>query len=232
MPGDHRWTSDEELFAAIRGNLFPAVVGDVMDAMGYIHQFLPPAIQPLRYDMVVLGRAMPVLEEDIADEEMSPAAEAIRPFGLMLEALDDLKKNEVYLCTGGTPAYATWGELMSTRAKRLGAAGAVLNGYSRDTRGILKLGFPTFSIGRFAQDQRPRGQVVGYRTKVTIGKTVVEPGDLVFGDLDGVLVIPRTVEHDVMRTAMEKVKREELVRMAFERENMSASDAVAKFGVM
>ena len=121
---------------------------------------------------------------------------------------------------------------MSTRAKRLGAAGAVLNGYSRDTRGILKLGFPTFSIGRFAQDQRPRGQVVGYRTKVTIGKTVVEPGDLVFGDLDGVLVIPRTVEHDVMRTAMEKVKREELVRMAFERENMSASDAVAKFGVM
>jgi len=232
MPGDHRWTSDEELFAAIRGNLFPAVVGDVMDAMGYIHQFLPPAIQPLRDDMVVLGRAMPVLEEDITDEEMSRAAEAIRPFGLMLEALDDLKKNEVYLCTGGTPAYATWGELMSTRAKRLGAAGAVLNGYSRDTRGILKLGFPTFSIGRFAQDQRPRGQVVGYRTKVTIGKTVVEPGDLVFGDLDGVLVIPRTVEHDVMRTAMEKVKREELVRMAFERENMSASDAVAKFGVM
>ena len=203
-----------------------------MDAMGYIHQFLPPEIQPLRDDMVVLGRAMPVLEEDITGEEVSRAAEAKRPFGIMLEALDDLKKNEVYLCTGGSPAYATWGELMSTRAQRLGAAGAVLNGYSRDTRGILKLGFPTFSIGRFAQDQRPRGQVVGYRTKVTIGKTAVEPGDLVFGDLDGVLVIPRPIEHDVLRAAMEKVKSEELVRIAFERENMSASDAVAKFGVM
>lgn len=227
-----RWTDDEELFAAIRGSLFPAVVGDVMDTMGYIHQFLPPEIQPLRDDMIVLGRAMPVLEEDITQEESRGAAEAKRPFGKMLEALDDLKTNEVYLCTGGSRTYAAWGELMSTRARQLGAAGAVLNGYSRDTRGILKLGFPTFSIGRFAQDQRPRGQVVGYRTKVKIGKTSVDPGDLVFGDLDGVLVIPQAIERDVLRMAMEKVEREELVRMAFERDNMSASDAVDKFGVM
>jgi len=233
MASNHRWTNDEELFAVIRLSLFPAVVGDVMDTMGYIHRFLPPEIQPLRDDMVVLGRAMPVLQEDIAAGEMSrDAADASRPFGLMLDALDDLKKNEVYLCTGGSPAYATWGELMCTRARQLGAAGAVLNGYSRDTRGILKLGFPTFSIGRFGQDQRPRGQVVGYRTRVTIGKTVVEPGDLVFGDLDGVLVIPQTIEEDVLRAAMEKVEREELVRTAFERDNITASAAVAKFGVM
>jgi regulator of RNase E activity RraA len=138
----------------------------------------------------------------------------------------------VYLCTGGSPTYATWGELMSTRARQLGAAGAVLNGYSRDTAGILKLGFPTFSIGRFAQDQRPRGQVVGYRTKIRIGKTEVEPGDLVFGDLDGVLVVPRKIEEEVLRTAIDKVQREELVRLAFERDNMSAADAVTKFGVM
>jgi regulator of RNase E activity RraA len=150
----------------------------------------------------------------------------------MFQALDNLKKNEVYLCTGGSPGYATWGELMSTRARQLGAAGAVLNGYSRDTRGILRLGFPTFSIGRYAQDQRPRGRVVGYRTTVQIGQTTVEPGDLVFGDLDGVLVIPQSIEQEVLRAAMEKVKREELVRVAFERDNMTASDAVAKFGVM
>ena len=100
MPSNHRWSNDEELFAAIRSSLFPAVVGDVMDAMGYIHQFLPPQIQPLRDDMVVLGRAMPVLEEDINAEEAGQTAEATRSFGLMLDALDDLKKNEVYLCTG------------------------------------------------------------------------------------------------------------------------------------
>src|SRR5436190_18760547 len=122
MQHENRWSDDEELFAAIRSNLTPAVVGDVMDSMGYFHQFLPPEIQPLRKDMVVLGRAMPVLEEDIGDEEPAQQPDkAKRPFGLMLEALDDLKKNEVYLCTGGSPTYAVWGELMSTRARRLEA---------------------------------------------------------------------------------------------------------------
>ena len=213
------WADDEEMFAAVRGSLFPAVAGDVMDTMGYVHQFLPAAIQPLRDDMVVLGRAMPVLEQDLEEGRQAP-----RPFGLMLAALDDLKKNEVYLCTGSSPSYALWGELMATRAMRLGAAGAVLNGYSRDTRGILQLGFPTFSTGRFAQDQRPRGQVVGYRTKVEIGRTVISPGDLVFGDLDGVLVIPRDIEVEVLRTSMERVTREGLVRTAFERDGMSAAE--------
>jgi regulator of RNase E activity RraA len=227
MQSSQAWADDEELFAAVRGSLFPAVVGDVMDEMGYVHQFLPPAIQPLQDDMVVLGRAMPVLEEDLEE-----GRESDRPFGVMLDALDDLKKNEVYLCTGGSPTYALWGELMSTRARQLGAAGAVLNGYSRDTPGIRKLGFPTFSTGRFAQDQRPRGRVVGFRTKVEIGRTAVSPGDIVFGDLDGVLVIPRAIERDVVRTAMERVAREELVRTAFERDNLSAAEAALRFGVL
>jgi regulator of RNase E activity RraA len=86
----------------------------------------------------------------------------------MLEALDDLKPNEVYICTGGSPRYALWGELMSIRAMHCGAAGAVLDGYSRDTRGILKLGFPTFSHGSYAQDQNPRGKVVDYRVPIVI----------------------------------------------------------------
>jgi regulator of RNase E activity RraA len=233
MPTDRPWPDDEALFAAVRGSLFPAVVGDVMDAMGLVHQFLPPEIQPLGPDMVVLGRAMTVLERDFASEDERRAAmQAGRSPGVMLEALDNLRKNEVYLCTGASPAYAVWGELMSTRARQLGAAGAVLNGYSRDTRGILKLGFPTFSIGRYAQDQRPRGEVVAYRTRITIGETDVSPGDIVFGDLDGVLVIPQHIENEVLRTAMERARREDLVRTAFERDHMSASGAAAKYGVM
>src|SRR6187455_3044822 len=76
---------------------------------------------------------------------------------LMLRALDELKANEVYICTGGSPRYALWGELMSTRAQTLGAAGAVVDGYHRDTRGIRRLGFPVFSYGSYAQDQRVRG---------------------------------------------------------------------------
>ena len=121
---------------------------------------------------------------------------------------------------------------MAIRATQLGAAGAVLNGYSRDTRGILRLNFPTFSVGRYAQDQRPRGQVAAFRTTIQIGHTTIAPGDLVFGDLDGVAVVPRQIEREVVRQAQEKVSREHLVRSAFEREEMSAMEAVDKFGAM
>ena len=217
----------------MRGKLFTAVVGDVLDARNYLHQFLPPGIQPLREDMIVAGRAFPVLEEDIVDADIAgAAARAGRPFGRMLEALDDLKTNEVYICTGASLTYATWGELMSIRALQLGCAGAVLDGYSRDTRGILELNFPTFSRGRYAQDQRPRGQVVDFRTGIHIGKVAVSPGDLVFGDLDGVLIIPRSIEQDVLGEALDKVSREHLLRTALERDGISAVDGVAKYGVM
>lgn len=218
------WTDDQELFGLMRSRLFTAVVGDILDEMGLLDQFLPPAIRPLHDDMVLAGRAMPVVEQDLEGS-------AEKPFGAMLEALDDLKRDEVYLATGGSATYAMWGELMSTRAQRLGAAGAVLNGCSRDTRGILALNFPTFSVGRYAQDQRQRGQVVEFRVAVEIGRVRIAPGDIVFGDLDGVLVIPRAAEREALRRAMEKVQKENLVRAAIEG-GMSAAQALDTFGVM
>ena len=118
----------------------------------------------------------------------------------MFEALDALQANEVYICTGSSPTYALWGELMSTRALKLGAAGAVLDGYRRDTRGILKLGFPTFSFGSYAQDQRVRGRVIDYRCPIQFANgVVVQPGDIVFGDIDGVVIIPRDQEERFLR---------------------------------
>ena len=219
------WRDDDELFGLMRTKLFTAVVGDILDSLGLLHQFLPRTIQPLRDDMIVAGRAMPVLDVDGPEEPGS------KPFGQMLEALDDLKPNEVYLATGGSADYAMWGELMSTRAIHLRAAGAVLHGCSRDTRGILALNFPTFSIGRYAQDQRPRGRVVDFRVPAQIGKTQIDPGDIVFGDLDGVLVVPRAAEHDVLRLALEKVAKENLVREAIEN-GMSTVEAFSTYGVM
>lgn len=225
MLPNHLWQDDKELFTLMRARLFTAVVGDILDSLGFLHQFLPATIQPLRDDMVVAGRAMPVLDID-AEEKAGD-----KPFGLMLEALDDLQPHEVYLATGGSPTYALWGELMSTRAMHLGAAGAVLNGPSRDTRGILELNFPTFSLGRYAQDQRPRGRVVDFRIGVTLGEVRIEPGDIVFGDLDGVLVIPRAAEVEVLRRALEKAEKENLVRAAIRR-GMGAAEAFATYGVM
>ncbi len=120
---------------------------------------------------------------------------------------------------------------MSTRALRLGAAGAVLDGYSRDTNGILRLNFPTFSAGRYAQDQGPRGKVVDYRVPVEIDGVRVTPGDILFGDLDGVVVIPQAAEEETIRKALEKVHKENLVRKALE-EGYSTVEAFKKFGVM
>ena len=227
------WKDDAELFALARGELFTAVVGDVMDKLGLQHQFLPPAIQPLERNMVAIGRAMTVLEADFFEEAAGASRNPLssRPFGLMLDALDDLKPDEIYICTGGSPRYALWGELMSARAIHCGAAGAVVDGYSRDTRGILQLGFPCFSHGSYAQDQGPRGKVVDYRVPIEMSGTRIGPGDIVFGDLDGVCIVPREAERDVFRGAFEKARGEKTVRKALE-QGMPAREAFEKFGIL
>jgi len=226
------WTNDSELFDLIRNELFTAVIGDIMDKMGYLHQFLNPQIQPLRDDMMVVGRAMTVLEADCFENINSGVNSTLQqPFGLMLEALDDLKKDEVYICTGSSPGYALWGELMSTRAQILGAAGAVLDGYSRDTKGILELNFPTFSYGRYAQDQAPRGKVIDYRCQIEMNGVRINNGDIVVGDLDGVCVVPRNIEKEVIIGALEKVRGEKIVANAI-KGGMSARDSWDKYGIM
>lgn len=225
--------NDESLFQRIRDELFTAVVGDIMDMMGYTRQFLPPKIQPLRDDMVVVGRAMPVLEvDDVGGEGPGRANEMMnQPFGLMLAALDDLKENEVYVASGSSPRYALWGELMSQAARNCGAVGAVVNGYSRDTRGILEQNFPCFSYGRYAQDQRPRGKVVDYRCAIEIEGVKIKPGDIVFGDLDGVCVVPREIESEVIEKSLEKAQGEKQVFDAI-KGGMGAQEAWDKFGIM
>ena len=224
--------NEKEFLNHIKGNLNTAVVGDIMDQLGFQNQFLTPKIKPLRNDMIVIGRAMPVLETDTLDNtSTSSNAMLKKPFGLMLEALDQLKENEIYLCTGGTPSYALWGELMSTRALQCGASGAVLNGYSRDTLGILKLNFPTFSYGTYAQDQAPRGKVIDFRVPIKIDNVAITPGDVIFGDIDGVCIIPQEIDKKVVELALEKVKGENLVRKSIEA-GMSSVEAFNKYGIM
>lgn len=227
------WQGDDELFSAAKRELFTAVVGDIMDKMGLLRQFLPPAIQPLRRDMIAIGRAMPVLEADYYDEVCPGAHNPVssRPFGLMLEALDDLQPNEVYVCTGASPRYALWGELMSVRARKCGANGVVLDGYSRDTRAVLEMGFPVFAHGCYSQDQGARGKVVDFRIPIELSGTRIEPGDIVFGDIDGVCVVPARAEEEVFRRAFEKARAEKTVRTALE-SGMSARDAFAQYGIL
>jgi regulator of RNase E activity RraA len=114
---------------------------------------------------------------------------------------------------------------------KLKAAGAVVDGYSRDTPEILRLNFPTFSIGSYAQDQGPRGKVIDYRVPIEFNRVRVNPGDIVFGDLDGLLIIPKQVEEEAFSGAIEKARGEKMVQKAL-LEGMSTVDAFKKFGIM
>ncbi len=226
---------DSERFALIRERLFTAVVGDVLDRLGRQHQFLPAGLSPLQPAMRVVGRAMPVLEADVIEptngQPGSRGPLAGKPFGLMLEALDDLKPGEIYIATGGSLRYAMWGGLMTTRARYLQAAGAILDGYIRDADEIEQMDLPVFSRGLYAQDQGPRGQVIDYRCPIEIGGVRIEPGDLLFGDREGILVIPRDCEDAALAAALDKVSTESQVAIAI-RNGMSACEALRRFGVM
>jgi regulator of RNase E activity RraA len=203
---------DQELFQTIRERLFTAAIGDVMDRGGLTRQFLPPEIRALKPGTVMIGRAMPVLEADCVGDVVAPSGSP-DAFGLMFRALDSLKPREIYICTGASPRYALWGGLMSTKAMALGAAGAVLDGCHRDTREILALDFPVFSAGAYAQDQRLRGCVIDFGCTIEFSNGCrVAPGDVIVGDIDGVLAIPSAHVGDVVQAALEKVAAEEEVR--------------------
>ena len=227
------WKSDEELFEVAQKELFTCVVGDTLDKQNLLHQYLPPQIQPLSRDMVLIGRAMPVLSGDVFQEKIEGSANELsaKPFGLMLEAVDDLNQNEIYVNTGSSPRNALWGELMSVRARKRGARGAVLNGYVRDTKAILAMEYPTFGFGSYGQDSAPRYKVHDFRIPIEISGVLIRPGDILFGDVDGVVVIPSEVEIETFSLALEKMRGERSVRRELE-EGSSAVAVFKKHGIM
>jgi regulator of RNase E activity RraA len=133
--------------------------------------------------------------------------------------------------TGSSPRNAMWGEMMSTRARRLGARGAIVNGYVRDTRAIVAMNFPTFGFGSYGQDSAPRYKVYDYRVPIEVGAVRIHPGDIVFGDIDGVLVVPVAAESEVFHRALEKARGEKTVKRDLE-SGISATEAFARHGIM
>lgn len=230
------WNSDKEMFDLMKEKLYTPVVGDILDQMGYTHQFLPSEIKPLETMVpgnVLVGRgekwpkiagfACTVLEYDVFEAPK-------KPFGYLTEALDQLRENEVYIATGAHNS-ALWGELLTATSKTRGAAGAVLDGYSRDTPQVLSQDFPVFCRATWAQDSSVRTYVADFRCPIEIGQVTVHDGDIVFGDVDGVLIIPKEVSEEVIRRALEKAAGEKKVRAAIEG-GMSATEAFKVFGIL
>jgi regulator of RNase E activity RraA len=215
---------DASLFDIFRTELYTPVVGDILDELGLTHQFLPQPVQPMRTEMKLIGRAMPVLMIDVYGVQE-------KPFGLLTEALDQLEAGEIYLASGGEMRCAYWGELLTATARARGAVGAVINGFHRDTPAVLEQNWPVFSRGRFAQDSGVRTKVADYRCVIEVGQVTVHPGDLIFGDMDGVVVIPATREAEVVEKSVEKARGEKRVRRDIEA-GLSSTAAFAKYGIL
>lgn len=215
---------DTERFELVTASLYTPVIGDILDALGRTHQFLPAAVQPILPAMTVVGRAMPVLVGDVFG---TPA----KPFGKLTEALDALQPGDVYLARRSRLDCAAWGEIMTSAARARGAVGAVIDGYHRDTNKVLEQDFPVFSRGAYGQDSGVRGAVLDYRVPIEIDGVQISPGDLLVGDRDGVVVIPAALEDEVLELALNKATAENEVRNAIE-QGMSTTEAFATYGVL
>ena len=198
--------SDEEKFAAIRGKLYTAVVSDVLDSLGFREQVMRHDIRTLHPDHVVIGRARTLLWVDVYEIREDPYQNVIR-------AVDSLKPGDV--CVHSTDYSwhsACWGELLSHAAKKRGATGAILDRLVRDVKEIVALGFPVFARGVKPTDSSGRSQVVDLDVVISCGDVMVHPGELVLGDYDGIVVIPREAEDEALAKALEKVAGENLTR--------------------
>jgi regulator of RNase E activity RraA len=217
--------SDIELFTNIESNLYTAVIADSLDELGYRQQAMREDLRPLFPNACFAGWARTVACVDMFHVPEEPYAKEI-------EAIDSILAGEVaVVSTADSKRNAPWGELLSTAARARGARGAVVDGLVRDVRKIEAIGFPVFARGIKPVDSRGRGIVVDYNVPVDCGGVLVNPGDLIFADYDGVMVIPAEVLPEVIRLATDKVTREnhtrdELMRGAYLR------DVYEKFGVL
>ncbi|BDB99728.1 RraA family protein [Saccharolobus caldissimus] len=193
-------------FRELEKILYSAVISDILDDLGYRNHVMNQCIKPLKNDMVILGRAFPILVKEVKEYDVN------EPYKVMLEAISNIKNNDVVVIVSESKNTAVWGELFSNAAKVRGSRGVIIDGYNRDTQKILKLEFPVFSCGTLPLDSKGRAEAVCYNCNVKSGQAEIKAGDLIFADIDGVVVIPKEIEDEVIRRALEKVSKENVVR--------------------
>jgi regulator of RNase E activity RraA len=155
-----------------------------------------------------------------------------RPYELELMAVDGCRSDDVLIAAAsGSQRSGIWGELLTTAAKNAGCVGAIVDGAIRDVDKIAAMSFPVFARGTSVYDSLHRQRVVDVDVPVEIDGVTFHPGDLVFGDADGVVVVPQSVEREAIRRAWEKVHAENAVRDAI-RSGLPAQQAFAKYGVL
>lgn len=214
-------------FARARKKLFVSVVSDTLDGLGFPGQALAPFVRPLDDSKILLGRARTALYRPVHH-----VAKGHNPYALEIALIDDLKPGEVaVMATGANPKIGPWGELLTTAALARKAAGCLTDGLTRDVRAIRKLGFPVFAGGIGPLDSKGRGEVAAIDVPVELAGVRIEPGDVVFGDADGVVAVPRRIEREVFARAFDKVSGENRTRAALARGEKLA-DVFKRYGIL
>lgn len=215
----------EITLSMMRQSLYVAVVADALDTHGYRNQSPRIALPPHTTESLLVGRCKTTLWGDMYHEVENS-------YELELQAVDECRPDDVMICAAGGSMYsALWGELLSTASKRSGCVGAIVDGAVRDVAKMRQLGFPIFARGSSVYNSQNRQRVVDVDVPVEIAGVRFSPGDLVFADLDGVVVVPQEVEAAVIQEAWNKVHAENEVRDAI-RDGMKATAAYQRFGVL
>ena len=204
---------------------YSAVIMDVMDAMNIRVQCIDPLIKPLVPNMKTWGEAVTIYLETVTDVPE-------RPFQMEMEMLDDMKEGQVIVAQcNANELSAFWGGLLSNGAVGRKVAGAIMDGGARDYNEIVKLNFPTFCAGLTPYDSQGRMDGKERDIPIVCGGIRVCPGDLVYGDVDGVVVVPREVVDEVIARAWEKVQGENTVREEL-RAGASVVKTFEKYGIL
>ena len=216
---------DLQLFAMMKAQLYSAVLCDALDQAGFREQAMRADIRPIYPDAIVVGRALTMQSVDVYEPEENVYEHEIT-------AVDSLGPGDVMVAsTHQSTRTCLWGELLSTVAVARGSTGAIIDGYTRDVRLIEKMQFPVFSTGMYPVDSAGRSMVTDYNCTINCGGVIVQPGDIIFGDYDGVIVIPKAAEREVIERAVEKVEGENITREEL-RNGATLREVFDKYGVL
>lgn len=220
---------DTDIFDFVQQNLYVAAVCDILDELGFRNQAMHHRLRPLLPDVRncgFVGRARTVkwVETDYVPEG--------NPYALEIESMDSLKPGDVVVhSTDYSGTNAPWGELMTTVAMRNGAVGCICDSQVRDCVRIIEMGFPVYYAGIRPVDSKGRATVMAYDVPIACGGVLVRPGELVFADFDGIVVVPREVEAAVLEEAHRKVGKENLSRQEL-RDGRTLREVYETYGVL